>query len=72
MADCINSYDNRETCVNILPSSCIPYVGYINNSIKPLILECRPNLNDILKGLQDYIDNIKLELGDNNIKKGCF
>lgn len=73
MADCINSYDNRETCVTILPSSCIPYVGYISTTIKPSILECRPNINDILKALQDYIDKIQLSLGDNKtLDKKCL
>lgn len=73
MADCINSYDNRETCVQLLPSSCIPYVGYISTTIKASILECRPNINDILKALQDYIDKIQLSLGDNKtLDKKCL
>lgn len=73
MGDCINSYDNRETCVHLVPSSCIPYVGYISTTIKASIVECRPNINDILKALQDYIDKIQLSLGDNKtLDKKCL
>ena len=59
-----NSYDNRETCGTLLPSSCIPYTGVINDSIKEGI-PCRPNINDIIKNIQNLIDHIKLGLGDN-------
>lgn len=63
--DCDNlSYDNRETCTTLLPSSCIPYTGYISPSIEADI-KCRPNINDIIKAIQDLIDKIKAGLGDN-------
>ena len=61
--DCENlTYDNRETCTTLLPSSCIPYVGYISPSIQEDIT-CRPNINDIIKALQELI--VKSSLGDN-------
>lgn len=58
------SYDNRETCGTLLPSSCVPYTGVINDSIKDNI-PCRPNINDIIKNIQNLIDKIKESLGDN-------
>jgi hypothetical protein len=58
------SYDNRETCVNPVPTSCLPYTGYVSDSIKEL-LPCRPNANDVFKNLQILIDKINKGLGDN-------
>lgn len=58
------SYDNRETCGTLLPSSCIPYTGQVNTSIEDN-LPCRPNINDILKNIQNLIDKINNSLGDN-------
>lgn len=59
-----NTVDNRESCVELTPSSCVPYTGYISETIKEDIV-CRPNINDIFKKLQDLIDKINLGLGDN-------
>lgn len=56
--------DNRDACSALLPSSCIPYTGSLNNSIKNN-LNCRPNINDVLQKVQDLIDNINSKLGDN-------
>lgn len=58
------SYDNRETCTNQVTSSCVPFTGYVNTAITA-VLPCRPNVNDVLKAIQDIIDAIKLKLGDN-------
>ncbi len=60
------SYDNRETCTLQLPSSCMPYTGYVSPTIFTTEL-CRPNINDILKKLQEVIDAIKTSLGDNSL-----
>jgi hypothetical protein len=57
-------YDNRNTCGETLPSSCIPYTGYVSDTIKNL-LPCRPNINDVVKNLQILIDDVKAKLGDN-------
>ena len=66
------SYDNRETCATLVPSSCIPYTGYISETIAEDI-QCRPNINDILKKLQEVIDGIQEKLGDNTtLTAGCF
>jgi len=66
------SYDNRESCVALVPSSCIPYTGYVSNNIIPW-LPCRPNINDLLKRLQILVDDTKRELGDNTtLDKACL
>ncbi len=67
-----NSYDNRETCGTLLPSSCIPYTGYISEAVNEN-LPCRPNINDVLKNIQNLIDTINDSLGDNTtLDKECF
>lgn len=67
------SYDNRETCTVILPSSCVPFVGSLNDSFKEELGECRPNINDILQIIQDKIDSINEKLGDNTtLDEGCL
>lgn len=64
--------DNRDTCVELLPSSCIPYVGYISTTIAANV-QCRPNINDVMKAIQDLMDSIKISLGDNTtLTPGCF
>ena len=67
------SYDNRDTCGNqLVPTSCLPYTGYVSDTIKDL-LPCRPNANDIFKNLQILIDEIKTSLGDNKqLDAVCF
>lgn len=66
------STDNRETCGTQLPSSCIPFTGYISNRVKE-DLPCRPNINDVLTNIQNIIDGIKDSLGDNTaLTKECF
>ena len=67
------SYDNRETCGNqIVPTSCLPYTGYVSDTIKDL-LPCRPNANDVFKNLQILVDDIKAGLGDNRkLDSDCF
>lgn len=71
--DCEFSYDNRETCIDVVSSSCVPYVGYISDTIKDKLPECKPNINDVFKALQEVIDKIKLNLGDNTqLDKNCF
>lgn len=57
--------DNRETCTVLVPSSCVPYTGYISTSIQADMPDCRPNINDTLKAIQELIDRIKAKLGDN-------
>lgn len=67
------SYDNRETCSVILPSSCIPFVGALTDSFKEELEGCRPNINDILKLIQDRIDLIQAGLGDNKtLDEACL
>lgn len=63
------SFDNRETCTLLLPSSCIPYTGYVSplftaQTFVP-VFPCRPNVNDILKSIQVLLERIKASLGDN-------
>jgi len=66
------SYDNRESCVETTPSGCVPYTGYISDTIKDDI-PCRPNINDITKKLQEMIDKINTNLGDNKtLDKKCL
>lgn len=65
------SYDNRETCVNLVPSSCVPYTGYISDTIKDS-LPCRPNVNDVLKKLQELIDTIQGNVGDPSTLNSCL
>lgn len=65
------SYDNRETCTDTLPSSCVPYTGYISTTIAES-LPCRPNINDILKKLQQLIDTINTGIGDNSGLETCL
>jgi len=68
----IVSYDNRETCAVTLPSSCIPYTGYVDPLIEPA-LPCRPNINDVAKKLQLLIADIEAKLGDNTtLDKACL
>lgn len=59
------SYDNRESCTNVLPSGCLPYTGYVSPTIFTEA-PCRPNVNDILKKLQEVIDDVRANLGDNS------
>lgn len=63
--NCDLSYDNRETCTATLPSSCIPYVGYLSDLVKIDSFPCRPNINDVLKQIQVILDRINSSLGDN-------
>ena len=66
------SYDNRETCGTLLPSSCIPYTGVVNESVQEG-LPCRPNINDVIKNIQNLIDGIKASLGDNTtLDENCL
>lgn len=58
------SYDNRETCTSLLPSSCIPYTGVISDNIKDKLPECRPNINDVLKGVQERLDRLIYLFGE--------
>lgn len=72
---CTISYDNRETCTNVVPSSCVPYTGYLSDAVKTSeeFEECKPNINDVFKALQKLIDQIKASLGDNkNLDKLCL
>lgn len=67
------SYDNRETCSLLVPSSCVPYTGYIATSLVPLLPPCKPNINDVLKALQDLLDTTRAKLGNNTtLNKECF
>lgn len=67
-----NSCDNRETCTQLIPSSCVPFVGYISPTIAANV-QCRPNIDDVLKAIQDLVDSIKTSLGDNTtLTPGCF
>lgn len=60
-----NEYtDNRESCGNVLSSSCVPYTGYISDTIKD-DFKCKPNINDVFKRIQELLDEIKESLGDN-------
>ena len=71
MTNC-NSYDNRESCVTTVPSSCVPYTGYLSAQLFPEGA-CKPNVNDILRKLQDIVDTIQSSLGDNKqLDKGCL
>lgn len=66
------SYDNRETCVNLVPSGCVPYTGYISTTIKDA-LPCKPNVNDVLKKLQELIDKASAAIVDNTtLDKKCL
>lgn len=65
------SFDNRETCTETVPSSCVPYTGYISDTIRES-LPCRPNVNDILKKLQQLIDTLNTGIGDNTGLEGCL
>lgn len=66
------SNDNRELCGLIVPSSCIPFTGYVSAAIKPT-LPCRPNINDVVEQLQILIDKINTELGRNStLDKKCL
>lgn len=61
-----NEYkDNRNTCGETLPSSCVPYTGYISDDIKKE-LQCKPNINDILKSVQVILEELDKKLGDNS------
>lgn len=71
MSNC-NNCDNRDTCGLIVPSSCVAYVGYISSTIEST-LPCRPNLDDVLKQIQNLIDSILTSLGSNKtLTPGCF
>lgn len=64
--------DNREACSSPLPSGCVPYTGYVSDTIKEDLI-CRPNINDVFKILQDAIDKINNSLGDNTtLDKACL
>jgi hypothetical protein len=65
--DCDNlSYDNRETCVNPVPSSCVPYTGYISTTIADDVPDCKPNINDV-------INKLKTQAGDlTTLDKSCL
>jgi hypothetical protein len=65
------SYDNRETCGSIIPSGCIGYTGYISTTIADS-LPCRPNINDIVKKLQELVDQINVTIGDNSTLENCL
>lgn len=66
------TYDNRDTCGDMSPSSCVPYTGYISDSIADK-MPCRPNVNDVLLNLQILIDKLNTQLGDNTtLDKECF
>jgi hypothetical protein len=66
------SYDNRESCINIMPSGCVPYTGYISDTIKDS-LPCKPNVNDIIKKMQELIDKLNVSNVDNTgLDKHCF
>lgn len=56
--------DNRDACSVVLPSGCVPYTGYLSTTLAPLVT-CKPNINDIMKLLQDSLDKINTNLGDN-------
>lgn len=64
--------DNRESCGVPVPSSCVPYVGYVSPAIEKL-LGCKPNINDVLKVIQDFLDYLNNALGCNqNLTAGCL
>lgn len=64
--------DNRESCSSPLPSGCVPYTGYVSDTISEDLI-CRPNINDVFKILQDSIDKINKNLGDNTtLDKNCL
>jgi len=66
------SYDNRETCSFLLPSGCIPYTGYISPNLTGLP-ECKININDVVKSIQELLDKVISSLGDNTtLDKNCF
>lgn len=61
------SSDNRETCVTLLPSSCIPFTGAMTDAVKALVTQCRPNINDVIKAIEDLIDQIRLQTIDTDL-----
>lgn len=66
------SLDNRESCLTLIPSSCVPYTGYVSNSIKEPS-DCKLNINDVLLKIQNLIDSLITKTGDNNtIDKKCL
>lgn len=71
--DCKTSSDNRETCINVTSSSCVAYMGYVSDSIKSKLPECKPNINDVLKAIQELLDKTIAGLGDNKtLDKKCL
>lgn len=71
--DCNLSYDNRETCTVVVPSSCVPYVGYISEIIVEDMPECKPNINDVIKSIQLLLERMKASLGDNTtLDEACL
>lgn len=70
---CCNEYkDNRESCGEVISSSCVPYVGYIHDELSNEF-KCKPNINDILKKVQELIFETKEYLGDNSkLKLSCL
>lgn len=66
------SYDNRGTCVNMTPTGCQPYTGYVGEDLDNL-LPCRPNANDIFKFILLTLENLETKLGDNTkLDKSCL
>jgi hypothetical protein len=56
--------DNRDSGVNFIPSSNVPYTGYVSESFKDH-LPCKPNVNDLIKLIEDSLDTLTTSLGDN-------
>jgi hypothetical protein len=70
---CTDTYtDNRDSCAQVITSSCVPYVGYISSTIKDS-LPCKPNINDVLKKLQELVDkNTAASVDNTTLDKKCF
>ena len=60
----ITVIDNRATCTSPVPSACVPYTGYVSDSISDA-LPCKPNVNDVIAQMQDLIDKMYASRGDN-------
>lgn len=65
------SYDNRETCGLIVPSSCSPYTGYIPESAQDDI-QCKPNVNDIIKNIYDQLEDLKNFVDISDVDFDCL
>lgn len=64
--------DNRDTCAQVVYSSCVRYSGEVNEIIDEDQLGCPPNINDVIEQLLEVVKTIKENTDIKEVDSSCL